>query len=148
MKPAPDYSFTLPWPPTLNHYRTSLIFRSKNSGKEYSKLVTSKKGREYSQRVGHNIIDLGLNNEAINQPLYIGLYMHPPTANLFDCSNFLKAYEDALVRAGFLVDDHWIQYAYTLKGEKVKGGLLRVSAWFENPWESLISNKIENIDSF
>lgn len=70
---------------------------------------------------------LGLSGEAIDQPVIISLIMHPRTLAKFDVSNYLKAYEDALVKCGFLVDDHWIEYGSIKKGEKVKGGNLVVS---------------------
>ena len=69
---------------------------------------------------------LGLYGEGIESPVRISLVMHAKTNRLYDVSNFLKAYEDALVKCGFIVDDHLIEYGSIRKGEKIKEGRLDV----------------------
>ena len=120
-----DYEFELPLPPSINTYRACVRNR----------LITSNKGREYFDLVRCRMNDLGLSGEMISQPVVIRLVMHPRTKAKFDCSNYLKAYEDALVKCGFIEDDHWIEYGSIRKGEKIKGGLLKVSV-------SLIDNDV------
>jgi Holliday junction resolvase RusA-like endonuclease len=80
----------------------------------------------YFKEVGAIIRQLGLHKENIAQSVVISLVLHPRTLARYDVSNFLKAYEDALVKAGFLEDDHWIEYGSIKKGDKIKGGLLEV----------------------
>ena len=111
-----SYEFTLPWPPSINTLRACVRNR----------LITSKKGRDYFISVQNKMDELGLSNEMIEQNIVISLKMHPPTLRKYDCSNFLKAYEDALVKCGFIEDDHWIEYGSIKKCEKLKGGLLVV----------------------
>ncbi len=111
-----DYEFTLPMPPSINGYRACVRNR----------LITSKRGREYFVAVNEAMQKLGLTNEMIEQPVTISLVIHPRTKAKFDCSNYLKAYEDALVKCGFLEDDHWIEYDGIKKGEKIEGGSLKV----------------------
>ena len=111
-----DYEFTLPQPPSINGYRA--VARGR--------LITSKRGRDYFKAVADIMKGLNLDNEMIEQKVLISLVIHPRTLAKFDVSNYLKAYEDALVKCGFLEDDHWIEYGSIRKGEKVKGGLLEV----------------------
>lgn len=111
-----DYDFTLPQPPSINGYRA--VARGR--------LITSKRGRDYFKAVDEIMKGLNLNNEMIDKPVVISLVIHPRTLAKFDVSNYLKAYEDALVKCGFLEDDHWIEYGSIKKGEKVKGGCLEV----------------------
>lgn len=112
-----DYEFTLPFPPSINTYRACVRNR----------LITSKKGREYFDAVKAQMKALGLCDEGIERPVVISLIMHPRTLAKFDVSNYLKAYEDALVKCGFFVDDHWIEYGSIKKGDKIKGGKLVIS---------------------
>lgn len=112
-----DYSFTLPWPPSINSLRACVRNR----------LITSKKGRGYFLEVQSVMDELGLSGEMIERKVIISLEMRPPTLRKYDCSNFLKAYEDGLVKCGFLEDDHWIEYGRIKKGEKLKGGALIVN---------------------
>lgn len=111
-----DYEFTLPQPPSINGYRA--VARGR--------LITSNRGRDYFVAVADIMKGLNLDNEMIEQKVLISLVIHPRTLAKFDVSNYLKAYEDALVKCGFLEDDHWIEYGSIRKGEKVKGGLLKV----------------------
>lgn len=111
-----DYEFELPLSPSINTYRACVRNR----------LITSKKGRIYFEEVQKVMDELNLSGEMIEQPVLIGLTIHPRTKAKFDCSNYLKAYEDALVKCGFIEDDHWIEYSSIRKGEKVKGGKLVV----------------------
>ena len=110
------YQIDLPWPPSLNTYRSCCKNR----------LVTVKRGRDYFEQVAWEVKKARLHDKQIDQPVLISLIMHPPSKRRFDCSNFLKAYEDALVKSGLLEDDHWIEYDEIRKGEVVKGGLLKV----------------------
>jgi Holliday junction resolvase RusA-like endonuclease len=111
-----DYEFTLPQPPSINGYRA--VARGR--------LITSKRGHEYFSEVANIMKELNLDNEMIEQKVLISLVIYPRTLAKFDVSNYLKAYEDALVKSCFLEDDHWIEYGSKRKGEKVKGGLLKV----------------------
>ena len=74
--------------------------------------------------------ELNLSEELIERPVLISLVIHPRTNAKFDVSNYLKAYEDALVKCGFLEDDHWIEYVSIRKGEKISGGMLDVKVSF------------------
>lgn len=111
-----DYEFDLPFPPSVNTLRASVRGR----------LITSSAGRKYYKAVAERMAELGLSGEGISSPVTISLVMHHKMNVRYDVSNYLKAYEDALVKCGFLVDDHLIEYASIKKGEKVAGGKLVV----------------------
>ena len=111
-----SYEFTLPMPPSINGYRACVRNR----------LITSKRGREYFIAVQSAMDELKLAGEMIEQPVMIYLTIHPRTRAKFDVSNYLKAYEDALVKCGFLEDDHWIEYGGIKKGDVIKGGMLKL----------------------
>lgn len=111
-----DYEFCLPFPPSVNTLRASVRGR----------LITSSAGRKYYKAVAERMAEMGLAGEGILSPVTISLVMHHKMNVRYDVSNYLKAYEDALVKCGFLVDDHLIEYASIKKGEKVTGGKLVV----------------------
>lgn len=111
-----DYEMELPFPPSVNTLRASVRGR----------LITSSAGRKYYKAVADLMDELGLAGEGIAEPVTISLLIHHKMNVRYDVSNYLKAYEDALVKCGFLVDDHLIEYASIKKGEKVAGGKLVV----------------------
>ena len=111
-----SYEFDLPMPPSINGYRACVRNR----------LITSKRGRDYFIAVQAVMDELSLSGEMIEKPVRVHLTIHPRTRAKFDVSNYLKAYEDALVKCGFLEDDHWIEYSGIKKGEVIKGGLLKL----------------------
>jgi crossover junction endodeoxyribonuclease RusA len=111
-----SYEFDLPMPPSINGYRACVRNR----------LITSKRGRDYFVAVKLAMDELKLSGEMIEKPVTIHLTIHPRTRAKFDVSNYLKAYEDSLVKCGFLEDDHWIEYGSIKKGEVIKGGLLKL----------------------
>ncbi len=115
-----DYEFQLPWPPTVNHFHQPVMIKGRTRN------IKSKGVKAYHKQVKILMDKLGLSGEMIEERVSISLVMHPKTNHKYDCSNFLKAYEDALVECKFLEDDHWIEYDSIKKGEKVKGGMLEV----------------------
>lgn len=111
-----DYEFDLPFPPSVNTLRASVRGR----------LITSSAGRKYYKVVADRMSELGLAGEGIATQVTISLVMHHKMNARYDVSNYIKAYEDALVKCGFIVDDNLIEYASIKKGEKVAGGKLVV----------------------
>lgn len=110
------YEFDLPFPPSVNTLRASVRGR----------LITSSAGRKYYKAVAERMEEMGLAGEGVSTPVTISIVMHHKMNVRYDVSNYLKAYEDALVKCEFLVDDHLIEYASIKKGEKVAGGKLVV----------------------
>ena len=111
-----EYEFDLPFPPSVNTLRASVRGR----------LITSSAGRKYYRAVAERMAEIGLAGEGVTSTVTISLVMHHKINVRYDVSNYLKAYEDALVKCGFIVDDHLIEYAGIKKGYKVAGGKLVV----------------------
>lgn len=110
------YSFSLPWPPTVNHFHQPI-----RCGKG-ARNIKSEKVEIYQYEVISLLRKLGLHKEKIDKPVLFFVRMHPKTKAIYDKSNFLKAFEDALVMGGFLNDDHLISYTGIHGGAPVKGG--------------------------
>lgn len=108
------YKFNLPIPPTVNHFHKPAIVRGK------LRIVKSKDVKAYQREVILMIRAMGLHRENIAKPVTLSLTFHKATAHKYDVSNFLKAIEDGLVKAGFLEDDHWIEYGFIRKGAAAK----------------------------
>ncbi|CAH9012564.1 putative endodeoxyribonuclease, partial [Vibrio phage 236O40-1] len=114
------YSLELPWPPTVNHYHQPVV----RGGKAIC--IKNSKVEIYQREVIVLLRKLGLHKEKIDKPVLFFVRMHPKTKGIYDKSNFLKAFEDALVMGGFLKDDHLISYSGIYGGEPVKGGLIEL----------------------
>ena len=115
-----DYRFELPFPPTVNHFHMPV-----RMGRGV-RIIKSNKVTQYQTAVAKVMRELNLADEKIKERIRVHLVMHPKTRAKFDCSNYLKAYEDALMFCGFIEDDSQIIYGSIDKGEPVKGGKLVV----------------------
>lgn len=105
----------LPWPPSVNSLYATYKGRR----------IKSKRGRDYVKLVAAVVAHL--KHDQISVPIEIDLLMHAPTNRKYDVSNHLKAYEDALVQCGLILDDHLISYSGIHKGKKLPpDGLLIV----------------------
>lgn len=106
-----EYTFSLPYPPSVNHYwRTA-------KGVTY----ISKEGRVFREKVRKIITDLKLNIHLTSR-LKVTLYVAPPDRRKRDIDNTLKASLDALSHAGFWLDDCQIDDLRVVRCEVVKGG--------------------------
>lgn len=112
-----DYEFEMPWPPSVNSLRACVRGR----------MITTKRGRDYFNIAIKHLDSIGLSGEGLSGVVRIGLDLHPPTNRKYDCSNMLKAYEDALVKSGFIIDDSQIEYMWIRKCEKKDCGKISIS---------------------
>ncbi len=67
-----------------------------------------------------------LQGENIKGELSVSLVLHPPTLRRYDIDNFTKALFDALSKAEFWEDDSQVIRLVIEKGEKIKGGKVKV----------------------
>ncbi len=111
-----DYDITLPFPPSVNGY-----WRTVNN-----RQIISKRGREYRELAIQYIEGAALYNEKLPYRLAVSVTLNPPTLRRFDIDNFVKAPFDALTHAGFWLDDEQIDVLTIRKGEKVKGGNVKI----------------------
>jgi crossover junction endodeoxyribonuclease RusA len=107
-----NYSFTLPYPPSVNGYWRT--FRNRQ--------IISKRGREYVKLVDSEMQQLGLKGEEIDCSVSFHMTINPPTLRSYDVDNFTKGVFDALSKCKFWIDDNQVQKLTVIKGEKVKGG--------------------------
>ena len=107
-----DYEFDLPFPPSVNAWKTP--FRNR--------MILSKRGREYRTAVAAELVRLGLHGEGLDGELAVSVTLHPPSLRRYDVDNFTKSLFDALTAAGFWLDDSQVQSMTVEKGVKVKGG--------------------------
>tara|TARA_R110000850_G_scaffold165803_1_gene290835 strand:- start:256 stop:633 length:378 start_codon:yes stop_codon:yes gene_type:complete len=113
---ASEYEFDLPWGPSVNGMRA--VFRNR--------LITTKKGRNYHDTVVMHLDLLGLAGEQLEGKLHVSMVLHPPTLRKYDIDNYCKAVFDGLSYGGFWGDDEQVHSLNIKKGEKVKGGLIKL----------------------
>ena len=111
-----DYAFTLPWPPTVNHWHQPV-----KMGRGV-RIVKSKKARDYEALVIEVMTGLKLDSEALDCKLSVSLTLNPPTLARYDIDNRTKGIFDGLSAAGFWLDDEQVTKLTIEKGEKQKGG--------------------------
>lgn len=110
------YEFEMPWPPSVNGYWRA--FRNRQ--------IISKRGREYRKDSLLLLDSLGLSNENIESRLSVSVTLNPPTLRKYDVDNFTKAAFDALSVANFWLDDEQVDRLVVTKGEKTKGGNIKI----------------------
>lgn len=111
-----DYSFTLPYPPSVNGYWRT--FRNRQ--------IISKRGREYAKLVDSVMSDLNLKGEEVDCDVSFCMVINPPTLRSYDVDNFTKGVFDALSKCKFWVDDSQVQKLTVIKGKKVNGGNVEI----------------------
>jgi len=111
-----DYEFELPYPPSVNGYWRA--FRGRQ--------IISKRGREYRKHAIEVMKELNLAGEIIAERMHLSVIIHPPTLRKYDIDNWCKAPFDALTHAEFWLDDEQVDSLSIKKGEKVKGGLIKI----------------------
>ena len=119
----------LPFPPSNNQY-----YRKMNN-----RMVISKKGRDYKQRI-INIIDMyGLNASPIDYPINVRIELHEPDKRTRDSDNFLKGMFDGLTNAKFWTDDSLVaEHSVRLMGKSMyPRAVLFIEPDVQNSFESL-----------
>ena len=107
-----DYEFEMPFPPSVNAWKTP--FRNR--------MILTKRGRDYRVESLNKMKEIGLFDEMLSGRLSVSLTLHPPTLRKYDIDNFCKSLLDALTHASFWEDDEQIDSLSIKKAEKIKGG--------------------------
>jgi len=105
--------YQIPFPPSNNTYYRHVG----------SRVLLSKKGREYKLRVKSAIFKAGRN--ALSGPLGIRMQLEPPDRRMRDLDNWFKAVFDAIEYSRLLVNDSQIKEIRAWWGRPIKGGLCR-----------------------
>lgn len=90
---APTWTFSLPFPPSVNRYYRHVGSRT----------LLSREGRSYRQRVCAHLRDW--DRPPLVFPLAAELHLYPPDARLRDIDNFHKSVWDSLQHAGVYRND-------------------------------------------
>lgn len=113
----------LPWPPSVNHYKTvGALIRTK-SGKLYQKRVNSLETKRFYYEVWFKIRKECPNvffSETIS--LELVLTLHPPDKRRRDIDNGLKVIFDSFVRGGLVADDSQIARLLVERKDIIRGG--------------------------
>lgn len=125
---------TLPWPPSVNHY------------KKVGRLVTTTSGKLYQQRVNTNETQAFYYETYIRTkqqlaregfkfvigetiPLGVDVWLHPPNEKRYDIDNRLKVLLDGLVRAKIIIDDSLINRLLVQKMGMIPNGQVIVNIY-------------------
>ena len=119
----PDYEFTLPYPPTVNHYHQPVL-----QGRGV-RIIKGAKARAYQADAVAAIVAAGLDAEGIDGLVRITITLNPPTLARYDVDGRPKGILDAITASGFWLDDSQVQSMTVEKGEKTKGGNAVVKVW-------------------
>lgn len=108
--------FTLPFPPSVNHYWRN--FRGR--------MVIGARGRAYRKAATDAIADQRVPCDGLGGPLQVELTAHPPDRRRRDLDNLQKALLDAVVAAGVIEDDSNIDDLRVTRGTVFPGGKVAV----------------------
>jgi crossover junction endodeoxyribonuclease RusA len=114
-----DLQFTLPWPPSVNHYWRN--FRGR--------MVIGARGRQFRTEALVAIREQRIPADHLGGPLRVELVANPPDRRRRDLDNLQKALLDAVVAAGVIEDDSHIDDLRVTRGKVLPGGSVTVSIW-------------------
>ena len=107
--------FVLPFPPSMNTYWRN--FRGRT--------VLSKNGRQFKADVQDYVIEQNIPKFG-DKKLKITMILRPRDKRKIDIDNRIKAVLDSLQDAGVFDDDFQVDHIEMIRGEQIKGGLIRV----------------------
>ena len=108
--------FTLPWPPSVNHYWRN--FRGR--------MVIGERGRAYRRDAIASIRQQRIPADGVGGPLSVRVHAFPPDRRRRDLDNLQKALLDAVVAAGVIEDDSNIDELQVVRGKGQSGGMVWV----------------------
>jgi crossover junction endodeoxyribonuclease RusA len=110
-------AFTLPYPPSVNHYWKPVRGR----------LIVSRAGRLYRTAALSALIAQGVSRESLKARLRVALAVHTPDRRRRDLDNLTKALLDALVMARIIEDDGQIDELHVIRQGVQAGGVVHVT---------------------
>ena len=114
-------TYTLPWPPSVNHYWRRVLIGGK------PRTLLSKEGREFKQAAVGAVLQQRRGPSApLSGRLAIAVTLFPPDRRRYDLDNRLKAVLDSLTEARVWEDDRHVKIIHLEEGGIVRGGACRV----------------------
>ena len=104
--------FTLPWPPSINHYWRHVGRR----------VLISREGRTFRKNVCALLGGGGPRKPPAGGRIALCMDAFPPDRRRRDLDNLPKAVQDSLAHAGVYEDDSQIDELHIRRCDKVKGG--------------------------
>lgn len=108
-------SLTLPMPPTINH-----AYGMRRGGGRFIKPAGVKFHHEVAEIVA------GAGHQTLEGRVSLFAVIHPADRRRQDLDNRSKLLQDALTNAGVWLDDEQIDELHLIRGEVIKGGLVKV----------------------
>jgi len=112
-----EYTFHLPFPPSVNTYYSVVRGRK----------VLSKRGRLYKLESMEAMIEQGLDSKGIDFGVSVVVILNPPCKRKRDLDNYLKAILDAITYSEFWVDDSQVHDLRIIRGVKSKVANIEVT---------------------
>lgn len=94
-------TYTLPWPPSVNHYIGKRVAFTKATGRTFVQVYLKAAAREYQQAVKGIVGRV----DPIEDDCMIALEFYPPDRRRRDLDNLFKVLMDSLEAARVVVDD-------------------------------------------
>lgn len=121
---------SLPWPPSVNHYKKMGGFSRTVDGKLYQRRVNTNQTKQFYFDVWVLAKSLfgaqGSKFHSSDAIVEVALRMWPPHTKRFDIDNFCKVTLDSLVRAKVIKDDSNIHRLVVEKMSMIAGGRIDV----------------------
>ena len=124
-----ELTLTLPFPPSVNHYKQPGRLRKSKSGHFYTKMVNTPQTNRYYYEVWFKLRSEGVKSFH-SATISMEVDVYPPDARKRDISNILKVLEDALQKGGVYDDDYQIARLLVTRKSIIEHGqvIVRIKA--------------------
>lgn len=117
---------TLPYPPSVNHYKAVGQLRTTSSGKMYQPRYNSPETKRYYYEVFMKCRQEGVRVYPGSTILDVSVGMYPPDHRKRDIDGILKVLLDSLQKANVYEDDYQISRLTITRYETIKHGQIIV----------------------
>ena len=122
-------TLTLPFGPSVNHYKTIGRLTKTPSGKIYQKRINSPVTKRFFQEVWHRIRDLKASTGFpgfAGATISVEVYVYPPDKRKRDLDGILKVLLDAMQWGGLYDDDYQIARLFVERCDIIREGQIVV----------------------
>lgn len=116
-----ELTLTLPYPPSVNHYKRAGKLLTTRSGKIYQPRVNTDMTKRYYYEVWAKIRKEGLKSFD-SATIFVSLDVYPPDGRKRDLDGILKVCLDSMQRAGLYDDDYQIARLLVTRMSKIDQG--------------------------